>query len=91
MDEARAQLPARISVIAKQDPARLKGVESAEDRGDSEDGWRRWNVRLAPGVRPGDVLERCVAEQFPLRQFEQLHASLHDVFVHLVGSAEASK
>ena len=36
--------------------------------------------------------ERCVAEQFPLRQFEQMQASLlHDVFVHIVGSAEASK
>jgi ABC-2 type transport system ATP-binding protein len=35
------------------------------------------------------VLERCVAQQFPLRRFEQMHASLHDIFVHIVGSAEA--
>jgi ABC-2 type transport system ATP-binding protein len=69
----------------------VAGVESAEDRGEADDGWRRWNVRLAPGVAPGDVLERCVAEQFPLRQFEQMQASLHDVFVHIVGSAEASQ
>ena len=41
--------------------------------------------------RQATLLERCTAEQFPLRQFEQLHASLHDVFVHIVGSAEASK
>jgi ABC-type uncharacterized transport system ATPase subunit len=34
------------------------------------------------------VLERCVAERFPLRRFEQVHASLHDVFVHIVGSPE---
>jgi ABC-2 type transport system ATP-binding protein len=45
-------------------------------------------VRLAQGIAPGDVLERCVAERFPLRRFEQVHASLHDVFVHIVGSPE---
>ena len=88
LDEARAELPARLSVIAKQDPSKLAGVESATDRGEAETGWRRWDVRLEPGVAPGDVLERCVAEQFPLRRFEQLHASLHDVFVHIVGAPE---
>ena len=91
LDEARAELPARLSVVAKEDPSRIEGVESAEDRGEAEPGWRRWDVRLAPGVAAGDVLERCVAERFPLRRFEQLHASLHDVFVHMVGSAEAAQ
>lgn len=89
LDEARAELPARLSVVAKDDPSRIAGVESAEDRGEAEKGWRRWDVRLTPGIAPGDILERCVAEHFPLRRFEQLHASLHDVFVHMVGSAEA--
>jgi len=45
-------------------------------------------VRLEPGIAPGDVLERCVAERFPLRRFEQVQASLHDVFVHIVGRPE---
>jgi len=89
LDEARAELPARLAVVAKQDPSKVAGVESAEDCGEEEAGWRNWDVRLAPGVPPGDVLERCVAEQFPLRRFEQRHASLHDIFVHIVGSAEA--
>jgi len=88
LEEARAELPARLSVIAKQDPSELSGVESATELGEAEKGWRNWDVRLEPGVAPGDVLERCVAEQFPLRRFEQLHASLHDVFVHIVGAPE---
>jgi ABC-2 type transport system ATP-binding protein len=88
LDQARAELPTRLSVIAKQDPSALSGVESADDRGPAEDGWRRWDVRLAPGIAPGDVLEQCTAKGFPLRRFEQQLASLHDVFVHLVGSAE---
>jgi ABC-type uncharacterized transport system ATPase subunit len=42
-------------------------------------------------VVPGDVLERCVAEQFALRRFEQVQASLHDVFVHIVGAPETAQ
>lgn len=88
IEEARAELPARLSVTARSDPSCLVGVESASDLGEAEPGWRRWDVRLAQGVSPGDVLERCVAAQFPLRRFEQVQASLHDVFVHIVGAAE---
>ena len=89
LEQARAQLPTRLSVIARQDPSSLAGVESAEDRGATDGDWRRWDVRLSPGIAPGDVLEQCTAKGFPLRRFEQQLASLHDVFVHLVGAAEA--
>ena len=88
LDEARAEIPARLTVVAKADPSRISGIEFAADRGEADQGWRRWDVRVEPGVAPGDVLERCIAEQFPLRRFEQVHASLHDVFVHIVGQAE---
>jgi ABC-2 type transport system ATP-binding protein len=91
LDEAREQLPARLTVVARDDPSRLPGVEYAEDRGEPEAGWRRWDVRLEPGVPPGDVLERCIAERFPLRRFEQVHVSLHDVFVHIVGAPETAQ
>ncbi len=91
LGEARAELPARLAVVARKDPSGLDGVESAEDRGEVEPGWRRWDVRLAPGARPGELLERCVEEQFALRRFEQIQASLHDVFVHLVGRPETAQ
>ncbi|HEX8840969.1 MAG TPA: ATP-binding cassette domain-containing protein [Sphingomicrobium sp.] len=91
LDEARAELPARLAVVAMESPASLPGVESADDLGPAEPGWRRWDVRLKQGVAPGDVLEQCVARGFPLRRFEQQQASLHDVFVHIVGAAEASQ
>jgi ABC-2 type transport system ATP-binding protein len=91
LDEAREQLPARLTVIAKDDPSELAGVESAQDCGEAEAGWRRWDMRLEPGVAPGDVLERCVAKRFPLRRFEQVHVSLHDVFVHIVGAPETAQ
>jgi ABC-2 type transport system ATP-binding protein len=88
LDEARAELPARLTVVARQDPEKVAGVESASGQGEAETGWTRWDVRLQPGVAPGDVLERCVADGFPLRRFEQVHASLHDVFVQIVGTPE---
>ncbi|HVU30810.1 MAG TPA: ATP-binding cassette domain-containing protein [Sphingomicrobium sp.] len=91
LDEARAELPARLTLVAREDPARLPEVESAKDMGEADRGWRRWDVRLSPGVVPGDVLERCVAEQFALRRFEQVQASLHDVFVHIVGAPETAQ
>jgi ABC-2 type transport system ATP-binding protein len=91
LDEARAQLPARLTVVAKQDPSGIAGIESATDRGEAEAGWRSWDVRLEQGVAPGDVLERCVASRFPLRRFEQVQASLHDVFVHIVGAPETAQ
>ena len=89
LEEARAELPARLTVVAKQDPSKVAGVESASDQGEAEVGWRRWDVRLQQGVAPGDVLERCVTDGFPLRRFEQHRASLHDVFLHVVGDGES--
>ena len=91
LDEARSELPARLALVARRDPAKLPGVESAEDKGEAEPGWTRWDVRLEPGVEPGHVLEQCVADQFPLRRFEQVQASLHDVFVHIVGTPETEQ
>ena len=91
LEQAREELPARLSVVARSSPMSLKGVESAEPRGSADDGWQEWDVRLAPGVRPADLLEHCTATGVPLRRFEERQASLHDVFVELVGRAEAQQ
>lgn len=88
-EAARAELPARLAVVARQSPAGWAGVAAAERRGDEGDGWSEWDVRLDPGVAPGDVLERCVAQGAALRRFDEHRASLHDVFLHLVGPVEA--
>ena len=86
LDQARGELPARLSMIARNSPQTLDGVESAEQRGPPADGWQQWDVRLRPGIAAGDLLEQCVASGFALRRFEQQQASLHDVFVHIVGA-----
>lgn len=83
-DEARRTLPARLSMTARETPAVLPGVADAQETGEAG-GWRDWDVRLEPGVDPGDVLQACTEQAFTLRRFEQRRASLHEVFLHIVG------
>ncbi len=83
-DEARATLPVELHLSAKQSPEGLPGVIDAQPLGEAGD-WRDWSVRLAPGGDPGDLLEHCTAQGFALRRFEQRRASLHEVFLHIVG------
>jgi len=89
LDEARAQLPARLSVVARQSLAPVDGVESCEPVGTTADGWQEWDVRLKPGGNPSDLLQACTERAIPLRRFDERRASLHDVFLQLVGPAEA--
>ncbi|MES2097611.1 MAG: ATP-binding cassette domain-containing protein [Pseudomonadota bacterium] len=83
-DEARATLPVDLRLSAKGSPDGLPGVIGVEQL-DGDGVWREWAVQLAPGADPGDLLEHCTAQGFALRRFEQRRASLHDVFLHVVG------
>ena len=89
LDEARALLPARLSVLAQASLESLPGVDQAEGGAELGGGWREWTVALQPGVEPGDVLEHCSAQGLAQRRFEERRPSLHDVFLHLVGPQEA--
>jgi len=86
-DEARATLPARLTLTARTTPAKLPGVASAVAIGE-RDGWKDWDVRLKPGGDPADLLQACTEKSFALRRFEQSRPSLHDVFIHIVGGEE---
>ncbi len=87
-DQARATLPARLDVVARQSPEGLDGVAAATMTGELGDGWSAWDVRLAPGRDPADLLQHCTERGVPLRRFEQHRPGLHDVFLHIVGAAE---
>jgi len=90
-DEARATLPLRLTLTARNSPAKLPGVIAAEARGTPTEGWQDWDVKLEPGRSAGDLLEHCTGQGFALRGFEQHRASLHDIFVHIVGAPEEPK
>jgi ABC-2 type transport system ATP-binding protein len=89
LGEARAQLPARLSVVARQSLSAIPGVKSCDPVGPARDGWQEWDVQLDPGIAAGDVLEACTARAIPLRRFDERQVSLHDIFLHIVGPAEA--
>lgn len=87
-EQARGILPARLSLTARATPAMLDGVDAAEANGPATGGWTDYDVRLDAGCDPADLLQHCTANGFALRRFEQSRPSLHDVFLHIVGSAE---
>jgi ABC-2 type transport system ATP-binding protein len=83
--QARSLLPGRVRLRTQADPSHLPGVARAEQLSATEDGWTDWQVVLAPGSEPGDLLQACIARGFALRDFEAHGATLHDVFLHLAG------
>ncbi len=85
-DEARSALPSRLTLTCRADPKTLPGVTSAASLGPAKDGWTRFDVTLQPGADPGDLLETCTAQSFPLRGFDIHSPALHEVFIHLVGA-----
>ena len=82
-EQARALLPTRIHLRARSGPSGLPGVVRAEPLPTIEEGWSDWEIVLAPGAEPGDLLQACVERGFALRDFEVHGATLRDVFVHL--------
>lgn len=83
-EEARALLPPRLTLSARSAPVGLPGVAAALARA-CVDGWTEWEVELAPGSDPADLLQACTAQNFLLRRFDRRRPSLHDVFLHVVG------
>jgi ABC-2 type transport system ATP-binding protein len=85
-DQARAALPSRLTLTCRADPAGLPGVASTTRVGSATVGWPRFEVTLRSGADPGDLLESCTAQGFPLRGFDIHRPALHEVFIHLVGA-----
>ena len=86
--EARAQLPSSLTATAKADLSVLPGLSAAVPGPEGEGEWRDWALTLGPGVDPGTVLEDCSSRGIALRRWDHHQASLHDVFVQLVGPEE---
>lgn len=87
--QARAQLPTRLTITAQKAPRGLPGVAEVRSLGPAGEGWTDYELALAPGASAADLLQACTSDGFPLRRFETRQASLHEVFLHVVGEAEA--
>lgn len=88
ISEARAQLPSSLTATAKADLSNLPGVSAAVSSPIADGDWREWALTLDAGVDPGAVLENCSSRGIALRRWDHHQASLHDVFVKLVGGEE---
>lgn len=86
--EARAQLPGSLTAVAKADLSALPGVSAATATPTADPAWQEWALQLEAGIDPGAVLEHCTAQGIALRRWDHHQASLHDVFVQLVGPEE---
>lgn len=89
LETARASFPPRL-IIRTRDPVdplrRAPGVvaiERAAARGEDEPGHA---IELARGADPNQVLRAAFDAGMHLSRFEFTNASLHDIFVDLVGS-----
>ncbi|MCV0383277.1 MAG: ATP-binding cassette domain-containing protein [Erythrobacter sp.] len=91
LEQARAELPASLIAVSKADMGGVPGVADAKPVGQPDGEWREWDVKLAPGVAPETVLEHCSANGVALRRWDERRASLHDVFVQLVGGEGVEK
>ncbi|MCB2112158.1 MAG: ATP-binding cassette domain-containing protein [Parvularculaceae bacterium] len=93
LGEARAKFPPRLIVRTRD---RIDGVKSAPGVAsvldlparDGED--PGYSIELQRGVDPNTVLRAAFDAGIHLSRFENANASLHDIFVDLVGGAEES-
>jgi ABC-2 type transport system ATP-binding protein len=88
--EARAVLPARVTLSTREDPRALAFVDHAEAGPPDDDGWSQWEVTLKPGTPAASLLDACFEKGVRLRRFDEHRPSLHDVFLHLAGDEPAA-
>ena len=84
-EEARELLGTKIHLTARTDPAALPGVEHVRTLGAGADGWGDYELTLEKDANASALLEHLTATGAALRRYDVERASLHDVFVHLVG------
>src|SRR5436190_5692987 len=83
--EARAVLPARVTLSTREDPRTLSFVDHAEAGPPDAEGWSQWEVTLKTGTPAAALLDACFEKGLRLRRFDEHRPSLHDVFIHLAG------
>jgi ABC-2 type transport system ATP-binding protein len=93
LEEARASFPPRLVIRTRDavDPlARAPGVKSVEAAPSREGEDGNYVVDLQRGVDPNAVLRAAFDAGMHLSRFEHTNASLHDIFVAIVGAAAES-
>jgi ABC-2 type transport system ATP-binding protein len=92
LDGARDLLPRRVRIGAEEDLSFLAGVDGVVGLQPPTEGRDFWEIELAEGADGRAVIAACFERRIVPTHFEIVRASLHDVFVSLVGgdAAEAN-
>jgi ABC-2 type transport system ATP-binding protein len=92
--EAHAIIPRRVILETRQDiqsVRNLDGVLSVQEQlsnhSSATDGSRLWELYVRENTDPQLILQHCFENGVSLSRFDFTQASLHDVFMHLVGPA----
>jgi len=94
VDEARAIIPRRVTLETDHDIRHfelLPGVLAVYPRSDITTHATSWDIHLDEHTDPQMLLRQCFDDGIGLNRFDYTYASLHDVFVHLVGSDAAEQ
>jgi ABC-2 type transport system ATP-binding protein len=86
--EAKRSIPRRVRIETTSDPTALRGIRGVTDLVRA-DGDHRWDVVLAEGAQPDEVLRASFRSGIELSSFERRDPGLRDVFIKLVGGTEA--
>lgn len=84
IEEAKALIP-RLVRIGGVEASRLRSLPGVSDVMPSEDSSGVFEVVVADGHDPQEILRACMREGIELSSFESGEPTLHDVFLHLVG------
>jgi ABC-2 type transport system ATP-binding protein len=82
--EARRLLPQRVEIETDAAIDALTQLPEVASFESGHDGTTRFELRES--ANPQGILQACFQHQIPLRRFQANEPTLHDVFVHLVGS-----
>ncbi|MEX1198017.1 MAG: ATP-binding cassette domain-containing protein [Pseudohongiellaceae bacterium] len=89
VSEARSIIPRRVTLQTATDITHLQSLPGvlAVHRNEEEDdaGEPTWDLHLEEHSDPQSILRLCFEQNMALTRFDYTRASLHDVFVHLVG------
>jgi ABC-2 type transport system ATP-binding protein len=93
MAEAKKLIPRRVRFETGDDIGPLRNLPDVISIGPAHNGassgelaCTHWEARLRDNADPQVLLQACFAQKIRLRGFNQSDPSLHDVFVHLIGS-----
>jgi hypothetical protein len=79
-----------VVVRAPSRPPLVDGVAAVTADEEPDAGTARFVLELTPGARPASVLRALVASGAAVESFEPVLASMEEVFLAVVGSAEAA-